>query len=345
MDIYELHKKIKLVLDEEKRAYTARGRTPHSTGSLNVGFQSLPNQGWTEVGHIPAILFDESVKDAVKSSNAELLLRLFSTLDQKGKDDLKLFLFGNLHWSSEYADIAYFIFFVLYRVGAITDAAEQVCRALVYDSQGKYQKQYDIILGILSAIISHEYLEIDLKTYEALELWFKNNLGYDLHLRDQINLAKLKHLEVELRDVNPEINSDRDKVVELWDRQFRDPVVPNMVAEIEDYFRAGEFTNTKFATCIGRIRVLLVETARQIAAGIHAKKGSADIPGTDDKRFFEYLKSSGHISAPEWNILRSLYDLASNDGAHASVAPREYARLVRNMTYEVVLLLLSKHSL
>src|SRR5713226_5460412 len=114
MDIYELHKKIKLILDEEKRAYTTRGRTPHGTGSLSVGYQSLPNQGWTTQGDIPKILFDESVKDAVKSPNADLLLRLYSTLDQRGKDDLMIFLLGNLQSYSEYADISYFIFFVLY---------------------------------------------------------------------------------------------------------------------------------------------------------------------------------------------------------------------------------------
>ncbi len=61
----------------------------------------------------------------------------------------------------------------------------------------------------------------------------------------------------------------------------------------------------------------------------------------DEHHFLDYLKDIKYITLPEWNILRSLYALASSDGAHALTSNREYARLIKNMSYEFVLLLLS----
>jgi hypothetical protein len=341
MDIHELHKKIKVVLDEEKRAYAVRGRSMGGLGSLNIGLQSAPNQGWTTEGQIPSLLFDKSGDSIISSPNATLLLRLYSTLDPSDKENLKSFLITHLRRDSEYADIAYFIFFVFYRIGVLLDALKVTRKELVGDKKHGYSN----LLGTLSMIISREYLQIDTKTYEAIELIRQGDTEYDFQLKERINLAKFKHLEIELRDVNPEINTDRDKVLELWGKRFADPQIPTLVSEIEDYFREGDFSETKLATCIGRIRVLLVEVTKGIALAVGSARGAKSIPGDDDKRFFEYLRSQKYLSDPEWNIMRSLYDLASTGGAHAPIANREYARLVRNMTYEGVLLLLSRSTI
>ena len=44
----------------------------------------------------------------------------------------------------------------------------------------------------------------------------------------------------------------------------------------------------------------------------------------------------------EWNLVKALYGLTSDQGAHQMVAPREYARIAKNMTYEIALLALTK---
>jgi hypothetical protein len=60
MDTWEIHKKIDIVLAEEKRAYAANGRPRGGLGSMNITLQSVPNHGWTTEGQIPVLLFEKS---------------------------------------------------------------------------------------------------------------------------------------------------------------------------------------------------------------------------------------------------------------------------------------------
>jgi len=342
MDVSTLHNKINIILDEEVRSYTARGRRMGALGSMNIGLQSVPNNGWTSEGQIPQILFDKSDPNVISSPNATTLLKFFSTLDNDEKGAFKTYFISNLRKDSLYASIGYFIFFVLYRIGETVGGLKNARRALSGDSNHGYSN----LLGMLSMIVSREYLEINPKTYEDIKITLLGDAEYNFQLVEKINLALLRHLQKDLDDVNPEINTDRDRVIEIWGKKFSNIEVPSLISEIEDYFRDGDFTETKFATCIGRIRVLLVEVAKKIALGMAEKKTDTSISTTsDDHHFFQYLKDKKFISDDEWNILRSLYNLASNQGAHKLLSNREYARLIKNMTYEIVLLFLSKYEL
>jgi hypothetical protein len=339
VDINEIYSNLEAVLKEERRAYTARGRAAGALGSLNVGTQSLPNFGWTAAGEIPVLLFPESARDAVASPNATLLLKLYSTLTDQERVNFRVFLNGTLHTGSEYASVAYFVFFVLYRIGYLTDALRMARNSLV--GAGNYA--YGNLLLALSMIVSREYLEISPGTYDEIRAILIGDREHNFQLMEKINGAKLKHLEASLSDVNPEINSDRDRVLDLWGKTFSSSEVPSLVREIEDYFREGDLVETKFATCISRIRVLLVEVAKRMAL-----KAADDKPGVKisensaDHYFMDYLKNSGQITSEEWKVMKSLYDMTSVMGAHASISNREYARLVKNMSYEIVLLFLTK---
>ena len=150
-------------------------------------------------------------------------------------------------------------------------------------------------------------------------------------------------LKIELEDVNPEINYDRDKIVNIWNQKFPNSKIPAVIDEIEEYFQGGELTDTKFATCIGRIRVLISEVTKELASETSCEKKDKKIAGdAKEHAVFDYLKSQKIISQDEWQVVRSLYAMASNTGSHALASNREYARLIKNMTYEFVLLLLNK---
>ncbi len=342
MNIYELHKKINLALNEELRAYEARGRRSGDLGSMNIGLQSMPNNGWTNQGSIPRLLFEESNPNVISSPNATILLKLYSSLDDNDKRSFDNYLIGSLNKTSTYVSIAYLVFFILYRIGKTADALKMARRSLAGDSVHGYGN----LLGTLSMIVSREYLEIDPKDYESIKLILQNDTEDDFRLQEKINLALLKHLERDLDDVNPEINTDRDKVIEIWNTEFKNPEVPTLIGEIEDYFREGDFTETKFATSIGRIRVLLAEVSKRLALRVALEKSDKSISeNSNDHSFSQYLKDKEIISTNEWSILRSLYNLASNEGAHSSVSNREYARLIKNMSYELILLFLSRYKL
>lgn len=342
MDTHELHKKINIVLDEEIRSYTANGRIRGGLGSLNITLQSVPNNGWTNVGQIPQLIFDKSDPTVISSPNANLLLKLFSSLDKDGKDNFRTYLISHIRKDSTYVSVTYLIFFVLHRTGFTIDALKQAKRALFGDTLNAYSN----LLATFSMIISREYFEIDTKVYEDAKLVLHGDDEYKHWLEQKINLALFKHLERDLSDVNPEVNTDRDKVVELWGKKFQSIEVPQIIKEIEDDFRGGDFSDTKFASCIGRIRVLIVEVPKRIALSVAKNRNDDSITeNSEESHFFQYLKSKKIISDPEWNILRSLYDLASDQGSHSLVSNREYARLIKNMSYELILLFLSRYEI
>ncbi len=342
METHELHKKINIVLDEEVRSYVANGRIRGGLGSLNITLQSVPNNGFTSVGQIPKLLFNESDPTVISSPNSNILLKLYSSLDKDGKDNFRTYLISHLRKDSTYASVAYLIFFVLHRTGFTIDAVKQAKRALLGDTINAYSN----LLATFSMVISREYFEIDAKVYEDTKLILNGEAEYKHWLEQKINLALLKHLEKDLDDVNPEVNTDRDRVVDLWSKKFQSVEVPQIIKEIEDDFRGGDFSDTKFASCIGRIRVLVVEVPKRIALAVaKSRKDNSIDENSAEHHFFQYLKDKKVISDSEWNILRSLYDMASDQGSHSIVSNREYARLIKNMTYEIALLFLSRHEI
>ena len=340
MHYLEVHSHVQAALDEERRAYAARGRSVGALGSLNIGMQSLPNNGWTELGKVPEILFPNSDPGAISSPTATLLIKFYSTLTEEERGYFRIFLLGTLQKNSEYAVVAYFAFFVLYRVGFLVDALQAARSYLAGDTRFGYSN----LLMTLSMIVSREYLEIPARTYEEIQGILVGDKELNFQLTEKINLAKLKHLEVRLNDINPELNTDRNRVLELWGKTFATPELPSLIKEIEDYFREGDLTDTKFATCISRIRVLLVEVAkRSVMKAAGKEAGSKLSEDSEDHHFIDYLKHSKRVSLEEWKLWKALYDMASVEGAHSSLSKREYARLLKNMFYELALLFLSKH--
>jgi integrase len=98
------------ILNEEKRAYAARGRSMGGLGSLSVGLQCEPNYGWTTVGSIiPSLLWDKALAKTIESPNVTRLIKLH-TSEIASRSDFERYLLSHLHKRSPYADIAYFIF-------------------------------------------------------------------------------------------------------------------------------------------------------------------------------------------------------------------------------------------
>ncbi len=339
MSPYELQKKIDIVLDEEKRAYVAKGRIKGGLGSMNIGLQSMPNNGWSVDGEIPKLLFDKSDSNVISSPNATILLKLYSSLDEEGKKAFASYLTTNLRKDSPYVSVAYFIFFVLYRIGETVWALEFARKALSGDAVHGYSN----LLGALSMIISREYLHIDQKTYDSIKLVLQGDSEYNFQLTEKINLALLKHLERDLSDVNPEINADKEKLLTLWEQKIGAGPVASQIKEIDEFFNEGDFSPTKYATCIGRVRILIVEIFKSIGKAISLERKDGKITDTSvEHAVFNYLRDSKFLSDDEWNMVRALYGLTSDQGAHQFIAPREYARIAKNMAYEIALLALTK---
>lgn len=136
-----------LILNEERRVYAAHGRREGGLGSLNVGLQSAP----------PSLLWDKEHAKRIDSTNTARLIKLHSALDDAGRASLEQYLLTHLHKSSPYADVSYFIFLGLHRMGRTIDALQAARARLAGDKVYGYSN----VLGILSALVSHEHREID----------------------------------------------------------------------------------------------------------------------------------------------------------------------------------------
>lgn len=324
----DLHQKIDIVLNEEKRAYSLRSRL----GSFNVG---IPG-GWRKEGEVPNLLVIPANLEAIQSPNATILLKLYSSLKTDDKENFKSIVLSYMSKDSQYAQQAYLIFFVLYRVGETIRAIEQARLNL------KGNLGFNNMLAMLSQIITYEHSFIGKELFQQIKRVMH---GEDdtFELFEKINSAELELLKKDLVDVNPEINKDREKVINLWQEKFGSGEIPSVINEVEEYFSGGDFTQTKFATCIDRVRILLVEALRGIAVGISLKNGDKKIDGkTDEHGVFDYLRSKKFLSDNEWQLIRALHGIASDKGAHKIIALKEYARITKNMVYEILLVVLSK---
>jgi hypothetical protein len=185
-----------LILNEEKRNYAACGRNRGGLGSLNVGLQSEPNYGWTTVGKVPSLLWEKAHAKPVESPNATRLLRLHGGLDDAGKAELERYLLSHLHKQSPYADVAYFIFLVLHRMGRTVDALQASRARLAGDKVYGYSN----LLGTLSALVSREHFDIDPGLYPRILDVLAGDAEHNFRLTEKINLARLQHLDKELTD-------------------------------------------------------------------------------------------------------------------------------------------------
>ncbi len=183
--------KVDLILNEERRYYAARGRICGGLGSLNVGLQSEPNFGWTTVGSVPSLLWDKGQTRPIESLNVTRLIVLHGTLDNTGKDDFERYLLSHLHKGSPYADVGYFIFLALHRMGRTVDALIAARTHLAGDKVHGYSN----LLGTLSAVVSHEHFDIDPGFYARILETLAGDTEYNFRLTEKINLARLQHLD------------------------------------------------------------------------------------------------------------------------------------------------------
>jgi hypothetical protein len=182
---------VDLILIEERRNYAARGRAHGKLGSLNVGLQSEPNYGSTTVGTVPQLLWDRANATPLASPNAVRLITLRDQLHEVEKADLERYLVSHLDKHSPYADIAYFIFLVLHRVGRTVEALQGARARLKGDKHFGYSN----LLATLSALVSHEHFEIESTTYARITEALAGDSEYNFRLTEKINLARLQQLD------------------------------------------------------------------------------------------------------------------------------------------------------
>ncbi|MBK5125886.1 hypothetical protein IQ288_39420 [Burkholderia sp. R-69980] len=183
---------VDLILAEERRNYAANGRTRGGLGSLNVTLQSEPNHGWTREGAVPRLLWErEEGQPAVDSPNFSRLMRLYASFDDAAKGDFEDYLLSHLNKLSVYADVAYFVFLALHRMGRTVDGVAAAQANLAGDKVFGYSN----LLGMLSAVVSREHFDTDPALYPPIAGLLANHPEHNFRLVEKMNLARLQHVD------------------------------------------------------------------------------------------------------------------------------------------------------
>jgi hypothetical protein len=104
---------------------------------------------------------------------------------------LERYLLSHLHRESPYANVAYFIFLAMHRVGRTVDALTAARASLAGDKVHGYSN----LLGTLSAIVSHEHLDIDPALGRGIVKALEGDTEHNFRLIEKLNLARLQCLD------------------------------------------------------------------------------------------------------------------------------------------------------
>ena len=196
------------ILKEEQRSFAAKGRSVGGLGSLNCGVQSEPNFGVTAQNQIPQLLWETGKGAPVTSPNLDRLLQLHASLDNTAKANLEGYLLAQLSKDSQFANIGYFVFLCLHRLGRTIDAIATARKFLGGDKVFGYSN----VLATFSAVISHEHAYIDPKLIKASLQSLAGDEEHDFRLREKLNLAQLRALDrqrISAGDANPVTTTEK----------------------------------------------------------------------------------------------------------------------------------------
>lgn len=320
----KLNDKINIVLNEEKRAYSANGRVRGGLGSFNIGVGG----GWTTVGEVPRLISDAPSLDAINSPNATVLLKLYDSLNSSDKEEFTSILLSYLSKDSPYFDVAYLTFFVLHRAGNTIEAIEHARKNLKGDANHGFSN----MLGMLSNIVQNEHAFIPEEILEKIKVAMEGEDEHIFQLIEKINSAELANLVTKLEENNSEINEDK----ETLKKTFQKYNFPSDLSETLD--KIDEKLNTArdkfdYKGCIDLIRSFTERFYQIIVIGLDKEVGNK-MDGKDSEKVAKFLKEKDIISDDQGKILVSLRHFLSNFGSHRLKSRPEDARLSRNMAIE-----------
>lgn len=153
---------------------------------------------------------------------------------------------------------------------------------------------------------------------------------------------KAKYLYIKgslLQGVNLEINQDKERVSGFLAKLGFSPILIQSLDEADRLYRTAS-TPFELKSCLGHMRSFIEKL--HLEAAQRAYKIFAGTQPTKWGEAIKYLQDNGVFTKQEWNFFAALYTLVSDAGVHPLIADREYARLMRNMSIECGLLLLTK---
>lgn len=142
-----------------------------------------------------------------------------------------------------------------------------------------------------------------------------------------------------LPGMNLEINQDKGTVRTFLEKLGFAELLIQSLDEAERLYRTAT-TPFDLKNGLGHLRSFLEQLHLQACAAAQKKLGGP-LPSRWGEAL-KYLSGNGVLTEQEESFAARFYTLMSDTGVHPLIAEREYARLMRNMSIEYGLLLLTK---
>jgi len=142
-----------------------------------------------------------------------------------------------------------------------------------------------------------------------------------------------------LPGMNFEINQDRGKVLTFLEKLGFTELLIQSLDEAERLYHTAA-TPFDLKNSLGLLRSFLEQLHLQACAAAQKKFGGQ--PPSKWGEALKFLRDNDVLSKQEEAFAAQFYTLMSDTGVHPLIAEREYARLIRNMSIEYGLLLLTK---
>jgi hypothetical protein len=159
------------------------------------------------------------------------------------------------------------------------------------------------------------------------------------NLFSQVRQAEYYYLKGALQQIpNLEIGNDQVKIYSFIDTLGFDPLLSAALKKADDIYN-GSPDAFDLKSCIGHIRSFVEHLHIQAGVAIAKSTNKTVVNAWDPVMTF--LKTDGFLTMQQDKFARGLYMLLSDGGVHPLIAEREFARLLRNMSIEYGLMLLT----
>ena len=158
-------------------------------------------------------------------------------------------------------------------------------------------------------------------------------------IAQQCNQARYFYLKGILQqNTNLEIESDKTKVVGFLASLGFDPLLTASLAKAESLYRASSDA-FDLKSCLGHIRSFYEHLNIDAGQAIAKDLGTTVVNEWDPTLTF--LKNKSFLSTQQDKFARGIHTLLSDEGVHALIAEREFARVLRNIVIEYGLMFLT----
>jgi hypothetical protein len=206
---------------------------------------------------------------------------------------------------------------------------------LIINDMLKENKQY---FNSEQLDIIKEYLNRELINSDKYSDIILNNISIIIN-------SKYELLKKTIKNVNLEINQDKESVKEKVNHLEFSDKYSELLDEIDNYIYAdtSKFVNSAI---IGNLRVFIEDILKDIANRISVKLNES-IPKDKEKgemgNIRAYLKTKLELHENDDKFINGFINILHHEGGHAFMSEKEYFRLARNIAIEFALFFLSKY--